>query len=199
MFLTAPDWNQPSISFDSVAIEYASSAPEINYVSSIKAKSVQLQLAYGINDLKQANWANFTNCERLEVRFLVPNCDKREEKVRIMKLIQHQNLHVLIDEPFEVNDACPPSNLRYWSDYKCGVYWKKADVDNFVKSIATSPTKTLTYTLESHSRNPKTVRFDCDEQFLSTFMAFLDTQPIYTGNDFENYVTCGSARQSFLQ
>ena len=144
--------------------------------------------------LKQAEWANFTNCQKLEVRLSIINYEKCEEIIDLMKLIKHPNFHVLIDEPIRVADAIPSKNMSYWSDY-----WKKADVDNFVNSISTSSTKTLTYTLKKYSQIPETVKFDCDEQFPSKFMAFLDTQPIYVGNDYKNYVTIESARQSFLQ
>ena len=155
---------------------------------------------YPTRGLKIIQWANFTNCDRLEVLFRRVNDDKRGQKSHIMQLIQHPNLHVLIDEPFEANDACPPNNMRYWSGY-----WKKSDVDNFVNSIAMSSTKTLTYTLQKDSQNPETVTFECDEQFSSNFMAFLDTQPIYIGKNHESawgekyFVTLESAKQSFLQ
>ena len=200
-FLTAPDWNQPSISFDRVTVESASSEFNINYVSSIRAKTIQLQLAHGRRGLKQAEWANFTSCQKLEVRLSIINYDKREEIIDMMKMIKHPNFHVLIDEPIRVTDAIPPKKMdRFWSDY-----WKKADVDNFVNSIALSSTKTLTYTLKKFSRNPETITFECDEWFSTKFIAFLDTQPIYIGKDHEdfifgkNFVTLEAAKQSFLQ
>ena len=194
LFQTAPDWNHSSILFDRVTIYYASKS-FINYMSDIKSKCVQLRLFQGIWVPNNEQLYQFKHCDKLELFFMEPSRDSHNRNIDAMKLFQHPNTHVLLEKPFEVVDACP----RHWR-YEDN--WKRADVDNFVSFIATSSMKTLTYTIEKYSDTGKTVietvTFKCDEHFATTFMAFLETQPIYVGNNYQNFVTLESARKSFL-
>ena len=98
-----------------------------------------------------------------------------------MSSVKHPNLHLILEGSIKVSDAF--SGWRFGSNF----YWKLDDVETFANSIARSAIRSLTYTVSNASSSKYTVTFDCDEQFPSTFMEFLKTQPIYVGFDERGY------------
>ena len=199
LFKTGPDWSHFSTLFDCVTIDSATGY-DIKNMSSIKAKCIQLRLFHGIPASKKAEKPQFVNCEKLEVVLKNQSTDVLNRNVHALNSLQHPNAHVILDDPLAVNDACPPD---YWN-----INWKRVHVDYFANFLPMSSMKTLTYPLTrkdcedsdcEDSDNRETVIFNCDEQFSSKFMAFIETQPIYIGNHFEGYVTLESAKKSFLQ
>ena len=202
IFYTAPDWNQLSISFDRVLIDLCASGPEIRFFSGIKANCVELEVRHETRALKEAKWAYFKNCTKLELKLVKLNDKSFKGNDDVLKSVQHPNAHMLLEEPIKVTDAFPSDSDEWY----CRNYWQKVDVDNFVKCVEVSSIKTLTYTFVDKyvlgsglSDKGGTAVFNCDEQFSSRFMAFLSTQRIYFGNFSNLFVTLESAKKSFLQ
>ena len=112
----------------------------------------------------------------------------------LLKLVKHPNLHVCLDQPIKVSDA----NVKWDSSISDEGWWGGSntwtlyDVESFVNRIAVSSIKSVSYPVW---RGTKT--FNCDEQFPFSFIEFLKTQPIYCGNDEQDYLTLQQAKDSF--
>ena len=144
----------------------------------------------------------FSKYDRLEIHYE----DFNEERFKcleayglVLSTIRHPNLHVVLGKTFRVADAFQYDELtgeEYYCTHchKWGSHWVKDHVEYLVWSIHDSTAKTVTYPLADKSKN---VTFNRDENFDSTFWAFLDTQPIYIGRDDQNFTTLQMAKESF--
>ena len=211
MFQRAPDWNELSARFERVSIPITLLF-DFEYISNVDAECVQLRLewlrverAFSWNrkwrPIDDDEMAKFPNCNRLELLLEEP-CDRelRDLHINMLEVIKHPNLHLILDKPIQVRDGYPKRLIKNpktsQRDDECHEdYWLKRDVEYFAQCIDCSRVETLTCNLEEDT--DKSITFKCDKDFLSKFMAFLDTQPIYRGNEWESYMTLKEANKSF--
>ena len=192
MFYTMPIWNQLSI--ENFTTPMVSSFE--GQLSTIAAKCVKIQ--HNGESVPRVQWTYFSNCEKLEIYF--ERMNEEEEKIMyhdLLKLIKHPNLHVSLGEPIKVSDVNVEwdPTLSDEGDWVGSSDWTLYDAESFVNRIAVSSIKTVTYKLCYYSK--ETVTFNCDERFPFSFMEFLETQPIYSGNNEEFYLTLEEAKDSF--
>ena len=200
VFFTAPVWSQLSIE--------SLTCPLVNQLDDeildVNAKCANLIVDYTCvslnNSLPIFPWIYFGNCDKLIIKIYYVNYYRHASKHHsILKLVKHENLHLVLENPIKVSDANPnPVDPGYWyNNWYARVYWTLDDVKHFVNSIVRSSVRTLTYTVSNDKSNKDTVTFYCDEQFVATFTEFLKTQPIYCGYNDESFLTLNSAKKSF--
>ena len=212
MFRTVPDWNKLSKKFELVSVPMTLDY-DVGYILKTEAECVQLRIewlrlesAFQLSKYKKwrpisCEWARLPKCDKLEILFDEPNDrELTDMHINLFEEIHHRNMHVVLGKPIQVRDGypkriikCPKYSMR---DDECHEdFWLKDDVEYFSRRLAMSSVKTLTCSLEEES--DKKITFECYEDFPSKFMEFLDTQPIYRGNDWESYLTLNEAKKSF--
>ena len=206
MFQTTPDWNKLSTKFERVTTRLTL-AFDVDYISNTVTECVRLKVDWGLMESAfkwsmkwrpiSGEWAQFSNCDRLELFIEDPNDDELQDlHINLIEVIEHPNLHVIMDKPIQVRDGYPK---RLIDNPKASMsihedFWFKRDVESFAKRVALSSVKTLRYSLP---KEKETVTFNCDNNFPYKFMEFLNTQPIYRGNRWESFMTLELAKKSF--
>ena len=194
LFFTAPIWSQLSI--ENLTCPLVSHLED--QVSNVTAKCVKVKVDFeSLGDsFPCPSWAHFAKYDKLEIH--IDSFNWIGYKVELFDLVscfKHPNLHLVLGRSITVSDAYPDILYKYKS--KC---WKLNDVKRFANSITCSSVRSLTYKIFNDNlkkRRKKTVGFDCDEEFPSKFMDFLKTQPIYSGNCEEYFLTLQAAKESF--
>ena len=208
MFQKAPDWNELSTKFKRLTTTLTL-AFDIDNVSQIKAECLRLNVEWEMMESAfswsrkwrpiGSEWAHFPNCDKLELFFDAPNDrELRDLHINLLEVVEHPELHVVLGKPIQVRDGYtkriinnPKELMR---DDGCHEdYWLKRDVEHFAQRMALSSVKTLKCMQEDDT----TITFNCDEDFSYKLMKFLDTQPIYRGNEWESFLTLKEAKKSF--
>ena len=201
-----PDLNFLSVSIECISLELGWSDGDLSVFNNHIAEWVLLQVSEGVSSvddlLNDGLLTKLSKYDRIEVHFGESDMDYPADFIfdcdDVLSTIEHQNLHFVLAEPFRVIDVFRLDEINdkmcsecYFEVPSC---WKTDEVNRFVTLVQESSAKTFTYLLpETYEK----VTFNCDANFKSTFMAFLDTQPLYIGSDWENFTTLQLAKESF--
>ena len=211
---STPDLKRLSVPIERIGFQLDSEACDHGFLTNTMTKCLQVRIgvytfARDIYDLLNNRLLkSFSKFERLEIHFEEFNDTyDLESYCLVLSKIRHSNLHLVLVNPFRIGDVFKVDDFFEEEDedeeedyfcYDChdgvSVLWKKDDVKYFLNLVQHSSAKTLTYPLAEKSKN---VTFNCDANFDSTFMKFLDTQPIFIGRDDQRFTTLQLAKESF--
>ena len=196
----APDLKCFSVPIERIGFELESDNCDHGFFTNTMTKCLQLRVESGPIERRMRNLRSsrllemFSKYDKIEVHFEELYDEDMESCCLVLSTIRHPNLHAVLVNPFRVGDVFQFDEEYYCDECYDDYPWVKADLESFVFSLQNSTAKTVTYPLPGQSKN---ATFNCDENFESTFKAFLDTQPIYIGRDDQSFTTLQMAKQSF--
>ena len=200
-----PDLKHLSASIEGIGVDMAETFLAETFLAETEAQCLLFRLAEydfmifpdwidsKLQRLLNEGSSKISKFGRLEVHIeYIVDTNFKEPYMSVLSKIQHPNMHVVFTAPIRVADVFQQFDcLGCHSGYEL---WKKYDVKDLITAIQSSAAKTLTYSLPDKSTK---VTFNCDENLESTFMEFLETQPIFIGRDKQCFTTRKLAKESF--